>query len=203
MVEAGMRRLALAVTVLAACGDDGSAPADGSSSSGAMTTGAAFDGLPGDEVFAMACGFCHGEEALGTPFGPELRHPQPDYARFVVRRGRPGVEFPDSAMAAFGEEILGDETLDGVIEHLRAFPQPTTGEALYLDYCANCHGADGTGGATGRTLVGYPGTLIAAQIRSGGSSPDFALRDQYMPAYTPADLADAEVDAIIAHVLTF
>lgn len=200
MATAGLTRLLVAIAVLGACGDGGQAGDETSEDTGS-NTGSVFDQLPGDEVYANLCEFCHGTDALGTAFGPELRHPPEDYAMHVVRNGLPGVQFPSSAMAPFAEEIIGDETLRRVIDHLRAYPQPTTGEALYLDYCANCHGADGQRGAIDNAVVGLSEDVIALQVRTGAGANTYEPRALYMPAYTTDELTDTQLTAIANYIL--
>ena len=67
---------------------------------------------------------------------------------------------------------------------------PISGEALYMDLCASCHGADGMGTASGSSLLGI------------SESNDQALWDVIffgedgMPAYS--DLSDQEIADLIA-----
>ena len=94
---------------------------------------------------------------------------------------------------------LSDAQLTLIWDYLDQPPQPTTGQALYHDYCANCHGADGKGGPTTRPIVNELAEL-KKQVRAGAHLGEFDMRREYMPAFTTGDLTDAEVDLIYNYV---
>lgn len=161
-------------------------------------------GFQGDgvEVYAAVCAKCHGITGEGTDKGYELRHPVREYSTFVVRNGRPGLEFPMSQMSAYETSLLSDSQLEEILDFLSDMPQPTTGEGLYLDYCANCHGADALGGVVGQDLDEKTFTDILTQVREGDGDNNYALRDMYMPSWTNAELSDEEVQRISEYVST-
>jgi mono/diheme cytochrome c family protein len=115
-----------------------------------------------------------------------------------VRNGLPGEDFKDP-MEGIEPEVLSDAQLETIWEWLDEPPQPTTGEGLYLDYCGNCHGADGTGGPTMRPILNELGELEDV-VRSGTHLGEFEMRREYMPAYSMSVLTDAEVDLIYDYV---
>jgi mono/diheme cytochrome c family protein len=154
-----------------------------------------FDGT-GLEVFAAVCATCHGAAAEGTDRGYELRHPSRAYATFVLRHGRPGVEFVTSEMDAYPAELLGDAQLSEMWDWLDSFPQPTTGEGLYQDYCANCHGEDALGGVVDQGLDGETLTNIVDKVRAGNGDRAYAARGDYMPSWTAEQLNDAELELV-------
>lgn len=148
----------------------------------------------------MLCASCHGPAAEGTALAYELRHPPHDYARWVIRNGRTGGEFPGSEMAAYPEALLDDAEVDAILEYLDGFEQPTTGEALYLDYCANCHGADAGGGAVQKPIE-YEGVHdMLEKVREGEGGSNYGARHQYMPRFASDRLADDEVTAIAEYI---
>ncbi len=155
----------------------------------------AFEGS-GVEVFAAVCANCHGSTGEGTDKGYELRHPARGYATFVVRSGRPGVEFPMSEMSAYDTSLLTVQQLEEIWDFLSDMPQPTTSEGLFLDYCANCHGADALGGVVDQDLDEEVFIDILEQVREGDGENDYAARLEYMPSRTDAELSDAEVRLI-------
>lgn len=161
--------------------------AGGSNSTGAdtSTTGEVFCNatLTGEDFYLrpQSCAHCHGDDALGTDDGPEVRHPNADYLRWIVREGR--MDHPDfpEGMPAVPDECLTDAMIEEIITFLDSFPEPTTGAELYADYCANCHGADGKGGITGISLDGELHENAGIAV-SGHETMNYATRDAYMPA---------------------
>jgi mono/diheme cytochrome c family protein len=198
-----------------ACGDD-EAASDGTSSesTGDMPTGGVAESstgagesgeeeteapaVSGEELFKSICAPCHGFEGEGTALAYELRHPHRGHATWVIRNGRPGPEFPDTAMAAYSPDVVSDVQLEEIFDYLDSFPQPTTGEDLYLDYCRNCHGADPrTGGVVDKNPLDEPADSVLEEVRDGSGGNDYGNRHEYMPAFSSARLSDAEVQAIV------
>ena len=213
-----MRRFSFSLVLVIACGDDldsaaSSGDGDGSTTEAADTsvgTSVDFESdesgtttsdetpVSGIELFLGMCAPCHGAEGEGGPLAYELQHPNRAHATWVVRNGRPGLEFPGSQMAAYSPEVVSDEQLEEIFDYLDSFPQPTTGEALYLDYCGNCHGADPrTGGAVDKDPLDDGPDEILEQVREGDGGTDYGNRGEYMPAFSADRLSDAEVQAII------
>ncbi len=155
----------------------------------------------GEEIFAALCAGCHGADAGGTQLGYELRHHDMDHLEWVVRNGRPGTEFPGSVMAAHSEEVLPAESLDKIWSYLDAFPQPETGEGLYLDYCGNCHGASGAGGVVGAEINDEDWDDIEEHAREGAGLDDVGERGGFMPAFETDRLSDAELELIADFIL--
>jgi mono/diheme cytochrome c family protein len=147
----------------------------------------------GAEVFAAVCATCHGSTGEGTDKGYELRHPARGYSTFVVRNGRPGVEFPMSEMSAYDTSLLSVQQLEEIWDFLSDMPQPTTGEGLFLDYCANCHGADALGGVVDEDVDDEAFIDILEQVREGNGDNDYAVRLEYMPSRTNAELSDSQL----------
>ncbi len=216
------RSFALSLFVLAsACTDDPDDDANdaGSSdagddeigegaSSGASDGADADTGEPGEPdgaaLFAANCSSCHGADAMGTTLAPTIRNPDVGYATYVVRNGRDDLPF-DLAMPAFAEAQLSDDEVAAIVEHLRSFDNPTTGEALFVEACANCHGADAQGGRVGKDIThevlddGFADVL--ERVRDGEGGTNYAARTVFMRAWPAADLSDAEVQLIVDYVL--
>lgn len=144
----------------------------------------------GAELYAEACAPCHGtggEGAVGPPL-TSLAEPDDDIATLVAE-GRGG-------MPAFGLQLSADE-IAGLVEFVRsAFGEPeatVSGEELYADHCAACHGAGGEGGA-GPSLQALTATAeeLTTLVGDGrGSMPGFA-----------SDLTADEVAAVVDFVET-
>jgi mono/diheme cytochrome c family protein len=160
--------------------------------------GAPASNAPAD-LYAFYCFDCHGEKGAGADLlAPETQHPVRDYSTWVVRNGLPGMGFKDP-MEPIEPDVLSDAQLETIWDWLDEPPQPTTGEGLYLDYCGNCHGADGLGGPTMRPITNELGELEAI-TRDGAHLGEFENRREYMPAYSTMELTDAEVDLIYDYV---
>lgn len=216
--------LLFALVALPACpaGDDGSGEGteagstSAAESSGATDPTAAVDSsggeasssggtepLSGEELYLSVCAPCHGQEGEGTMLGYALQHPVRDYSTWVVRNGRPpgNPELPGSVMVAYATETLDDATLEEIWDYLDTFPQPTTGEALYLDYCRNCHGEDAAGGITGVDIrVAEALAELFEKVREGENVGNYSLRTEAMPAFDESRLSDAEIQLIADHV---
>ena len=169
---------------------DSSGGADGSSDGGELPT------PTGPELYASLCSGCHGLEAQGTDLGYELRHPDRGLYTHVIRTGRPGLEFDNSVMAAYGEEVFSDQQLEELFDWLDSFEQPTTGEGLYADYCANCHGAVPEMGVIGEEIVGRSFNDMIEKVREGEGGTNYEPRTGYMSVFSASVLSDAEVQSI-------
>jgi mono/diheme cytochrome c family protein len=182
-----------------ASGGTAGVPAGGSGGGGggAMTP---------EAFYAANCATCHGARGEGKAmFGPEIQHPVRDYATWVVRNGRMGhPDFKTSVMAPFTEAALPKATLDGIFDWLSvpALPKPTTGEALFKDYCATCHAADGSGGAAAHGITDVSKSEISELVRAGHSGTQYSKRTGYMPKWSTTELTDAELDLIYSHLQT-
>ena len=174
--------------------------ADGSSESDASSDASSSGEQDGAELFAGLCAPCHGAEGEGTPLAYELRHPDREHSTWVVRHGRPGVEFDNSVMLAFGSEVVSDAQLEQIWDWLDAFSQPTTGEGLYLDYCRNCHGADAAGGASGKDIRDKELHDIHEKVRNGEGRGQLGVRGRYMPARGSDRLSDDEIEAVADYI---
>jgi mono/diheme cytochrome c family protein len=156
--------------------------------------------LTGRELFASSCAVCHGPEGQGSVNAYELQHPNEGFATYVVRTGRPGLEFPGVMMAAYSPELVTDAQLDEIWTWLDSFPQPTTGEGLYRDYCQNCHGADGMTGPAAQELREKTAYEMIEKVREGEGGTNYALRQAYMPSFDANRLTDAEITSIAAYI---
>jgi mono/diheme cytochrome c family protein len=174
----------------------------GSGGSGGGQAGSAGAGggaaMTGEALYTSKCAACHGAQGVGGTLGPEIQHPVRDYAAWVVRHGRSSTAFP-APMVAVTPQELSDAALTSIWDYLDSPPQPTTGQALYKDYCANCHGADGKGGPTMRSIVNELGKLKSI-VRQGAHPGEFDMRREYMPVFGTDVISNAELDLIYTYV---
>jgi mono/diheme cytochrome c family protein len=154
--------------------------------------------MDGASLYQSKCAACHGAQGVGGTLGPELQHPVRDYSSWVVRHGRATTTFP-APMVAVPAGDLSDAALTKIWDYLDQPAQPTTGQALYLDYCGNCHGADAKGGPTTRNILNELGEL-KSRVRQGAHPGEFDMRREYMPAFSTSVLTDAELDLIYKYV---
>jgi cytochrome c551 len=152
---------------------------------------------PALEIYAAECAACHGDEGEGNEIGPTLRFRDAELIRFSVREGRNGPGVP-SAMPTYDEHQIPPEKLTEIIEWLSSFPNPTTGEGLYGQYCANCHGEDALGGPSFEPIAGL--ARVESDIREGHDGP-FEHRREYMTAWTEEQLSSEEVDLIEQYLM--
>jgi mono/diheme cytochrome c family protein len=174
------------------------------SAGGMSAAGTSNGGATGTATFAALCASCHGQKGEGVPtIGPEIQHPVRDYSTWVVRNGRQGhPSFPNSVMPAFPQSALADATLTALFDAVSTpvLAKPTSGAALYTDYCANCHGATGVGGTAGHNAKGQPLSKALSMVRSGHSLTQFSSRTAYMSKWSTSELTDAEVGLIVMHL---
>ena len=180
--------------------DDASSTTDATSAEESGTTGSV--GLSGEQLYGAFCAACHGADANGTVLAYEVRHPDREYARWVVRNGRMGTEFGDSVMMPFSDQLLSDDDLDLVFDWLDAFPQPDTGEGLYLDYCRNCHGADAGGGVVDKPIQGVSVSDALEKAREGEGGQSYGSRGEFMSAFAEDRLSESEIVAIVQYIAT-
>ncbi len=150
------------------------------------------------DLYADQCKLCHEDQGKGGVLAPEIQHPIRDYSSWVVRHGRAMTTFI-KPMAIVAPDKLPDADLALIWDYLDKPPQPTTGEGLYKDYCANCHGADGKGGPTMRPITMALGKLKQV-VRAGTHLGEFDMRREYMSAFPASRISDAELDLVYTYV---
>ena len=172
-------------------GAAGSAGVAGSGGSGVPVSAA-------QATYDMNCQLCHGDKGAGTQLGPEIEHPVTDYATWVVRNGRAQTTFL-KPMEKLGSDVLSDEQLTLILGYLAEPPKPTTGQALYQDFCGNCHGMDARGGPVDRDILNEV-DKIDELVRNGKSKGQYQMRHDSMPSFSTTLLSDAELKSIRDYV---
>ncbi len=187
------RFAALSFALVASCGTDYAAPSGTGS-----TTGSDADPV---DVYAANCASCHGADAEGTTSGPQIREPVHGFATYVIRNGRSAQMGFGQAMPAFATDEVSDLDLTAIFTYLDRAPRPTDGAGLYGRFCANCHGADAAGGRVGESPK-EDRDEIAEKVREGKGGTSYGSTKKYMPAWTSAQLSDAEVALIADYLAT-
>jgi mono/diheme cytochrome c family protein len=155
----------------------------------------------GKGLYDASCKLCHGEQGIGSPLAYAIQHPVRDYSNWVTRNGRATTTFA-KPMEKVGADKLSDAQLSLIWDYLDQPPQPTTGPALYDDYCANCHGTDGKGGPTTRPLANEE-KEVNTLVRMGHNIGKYDMRHDSMPAFTTMRISDTELKLIYDHVVSF
>jgi mono/diheme cytochrome c family protein len=126
-------------------------------------------------LYDRQCAGCHGRDGRLGAARP-LNDPvylalvPAERVRHVIAEGVPGTAQPAFALSAGG--ALTDEQIDSLVQGLQAswsrpdvlrddgvppytapLGDPERGRAVFAAACANCHGADGGGGAKARSIV--------------------------------------------------
>lgn len=178
-------------------GDAGIEPAAGAGGTSSL------QGKTGAEVYQALCAPCHGPTGEGSALAPELQHPVADFSTWVVRSGRDSDSYA-GPMIAYPETIVSDQQLEEIWTWLGSLPQPTTGEALYVDYCANCHGADARGGRVGQNIQEKGNELadLTEKVREGEGGTNYGAAAMYMPHWTTTQISNEELTLIAEHLTT-
>ncbi|MFO1033510.1 MAG: cytochrome-c oxidase, cbb3-type subunit III [Hyphomicrobiales bacterium] len=171
----------------------------------------------GASMFKTYCSQCHGSGAQGAVGYPNLNDDDwlwggtPEQIVQTLTHGVRYVQDPDtrnSQMPAFGKDAILDAAAIGNVaqyvlklsgaEHDEA--AATTGQQLFTDNCAACHGANGEGNQD----VGAPKLADAIWLYNGGAETITAQinnpRHGVMPAW--GRLGDAKVKELAAYVIS-
>jgi mono/diheme cytochrome c family protein len=152
----------------------------------------------GPGLYGFHCAVCHGEQGRGSMLAPDIMHPMRDYSTWVVRNGRAVTSFAKPMEKKTTAE-LSDAQLSLIFDYLDTPPQPTTGAALYADYCANCHGANGKGGPTTRDITNEVDE-VETQVRKGAHPGEYEMRKEFMPVFSTTRISDSELTLIRDYV---
>lgn len=118
------------------------------------------DGTMGRDLYLRDCAWCHGPDARGTEYGgplSDIADKGPAAFHFVISTGRMPIDSPEDAMER-SESSYSPEEIDAIVAYANEIStgpdvpevDPGSGDlalgaALYLDNCAQCHSATGTG----------------------------------------------------------
>jgi mono/diheme cytochrome c family protein len=199
------------------------------SSGGGMASsggGTASSGAPA--AYQAHCAVCHGMNAEGTDLvsgGPELQHVNGALLTYFARHGddntfedMPAGVFPvqtqigdQRTMTAFSTTAVTNAELEAIRVWSDALPRATDGQALYVDFCAYCHGPTVPNAVNdpvnhprgayyakpGITMADLDWASFATHVRSGvNPTLDPSHRRRYMPPFDTVLLPDAELSLI-------
>jgi len=207
-------RLLAAAAVLAAAAalalvgthSAGRASAAPGSAASATTTSGADTASTGREVFLRDCAWCHGTDAAGTHNGPSLTNVGAETADFYLRTGRMPLDSPDQDVRS-GPPAYDDATISALVRYIGSLghgPQipslaagdPGSGRTLFLENCAACHSASGTGtivsgGQPAPELWHTKPRQVAEAVRIGPGP---------MPPFSEKQVDQRDLDDIVSYV---
>ncbi len=182
-------------------------------------------------LYATNCSGCHGAEGRLGPARPlgdpvYLALVARAHVREVVARGVPGTFMPAFAKSAGGTLTDDQVTViaDGLFEKWAdpskvagaALPpyrgsggRPERGASAYASFCASCHGAYGTGGAKGGSVVdeSFLSLVSDQMLRTSviAGRPDLGMpdwREVGDRAMTPEEISDVVAWMVAKRVAT-
>jgi len=153
------------------------------------------DSMAGPDLFRFYCATCHGRDGRGNgPIGAALKTPPADLTKIAERRGG---TFPRAEILGFvsegpalipahgsidmpvwgpifrgldSSEARARVRIDNLVSYLESIQE--NGRALFLTYCASCHGADARGGGPVADLLrARPPSLTQFAVRNHGVFP--------------------------------
>jgi len=151
----------------------------------------------GAELFTASCASCHGSDGGGGGNGPSLIEAGAASADFQLRTGRMPLADPD-AQAVRKPPAFNAEEIEALVAYVGSLgdgpeipPEAVLGEAdvssgqkLFVQNCAPCHGATGNGGAAGRDALApslysaLPLDVSEAMITGPGEMPIFGFTEE-------------------------
>ncbi|MEX0429318.1 c-type cytochrome [Nocardioides sp. DS6] len=201
-------RLLAAAAVLLAAAVLALTAAHGSGAGSAVPRAASGDPSPssGRQVFLRDCAWCHGTNGTGTHDGPSLTDVGAEAADFYLSTGRMPLDSPDQDVRS-GPPAYDDATISALVAYVGSLgngpgvPALASGDAvagrkLFLENCAACHSASGTGtivsgGQPAPELWHTAKRQVAEAVRVGPGP---------MPPFSDKQLDQKQVDDIVAYV---
>ena len=171
----------------------------------------------GGTIYAANCAQCHGARGMGDgPLAPSI-HPAPPAigSDTAMASASPALQYrvmtigvPGTKMPAWSPALSVQDRWDVVayLQSLRTAPAATiSGEGLYLQRCASCHGPTGAAdGALSRSLSKLPpdvGSLAWQAEQSDSQLAKVVRHGAPGTAMPPArDLTEGEVGAVVAYL---
>lgn len=166
----------------------------------------------GRDLYLRDCAWCHGPDGQGTGYGGSLTDISDKGAAsfdFVMSTGRMPLVSPDDEMERSGSSYTPEE-IAAIVDYASeitvgpAVPEVdpgsgnlAVGAALYIDNCAQCHSATGTGSVLTNAieipdLYEVDGVEIAEAMLTGPG---------HMPVFGPDTFDQHESDSLIRYTL--
>ena len=182
----------------------------------------------GARLYGRNCASCHGENGTGG-IGVPLALPSfqssisDDYLKKTIHLGRPGRVMPSFSS-------LSEDEIDAIVQHVRSWHKgakpsyiatpvkgnPSHGKALFGQYCAGCHGANGEGSKGTGVTFSRPRDLpiMAPALHNPGflaAAPDAMIKATLMKgregtpmvSFLKHGLKEKDIDDIVSYVRSF
>src|SRR5512139_2793685 len=183
----------------------------------------------GAKLYGRNCASCHGENGTGG-IGIPLALPSfqssisDDYLRKTIHLGRPG-----RVMPTFSGSLKEDE-IDAIVHYVRSWNKgatptysaapikgdPSHGTALFGQYCAACHGANGEGSKGTGVTFSRPRDLpiMAPALHNPGflaAAPDAMIKATLMRgregtpmvSFLKQGLKEKDINDVVSYVRSF
>jgi ubiquinol-cytochrome c reductase cytochrome c subunit len=181
-------------------------PADRQPSSSAPADLAA-DAATGRALYLAHCQTCHGPDGRGTAAGPTLVGVGAASADFELRTGRMPFAGPTGSQPVRKPPAFEDASIQALVAYVAslgagpAIPSPvvdgtqvSSGQRLFVENCAPCHGVTANGGAVGGGALAPPlDQATAVQVAEA-----MIIGPGQMPVFS--GISDADRNAIVSYV---
>ncbi len=191
--------LALVPSVLAV-------PAD-RSAAGSAGADPASDAATGRALYLAHCQTCHGPDGQGTAAGPTLVGVGAASADFALRTGRMPFAGPTGSQPVRKPPAFDETSIQSLVAYVAslgsgpAIPSPlvdpaqiSSGQRLFVENCAPCHGVTANGGAVGGGALAPPlDRATAVEVAEA-----MIIGPGQMPVFS--GIAESDRNAIVSYV---
>lgn len=163
----------------------------------------------GEHLYTRDCAWCHGVDGTGTEYGTDLSHVGTASIDLYLSTGRMPLDRPTDRPER-ADPAYTDEQIETIVRYTAGLTDGpdipevdiasgdlAVGAELYLQACAQCHSATGTGSIL-TSGIEVPDLYHATAEETAES---MLVGVGAMPRFGPDTFTAEEVDSIVAYVL--